>query len=280
MSELPVVIMMGQRPGPSTGLPTYSSQADLNFVLYSGQGEFSRFVAAPGDLEEAYFWSGEALNLAWKYQIPAFVLTDKNLNEGVFNFTPDCLGTLDEEGPRLWEGNGYYQRYQDTEDGVSPLAFAPRKEAVIKVNSYEHDESGITTEDPVLTKKMQDKRLRKEKFLREDLKKYETVKVHGKTDSSIVLLCWGSNKGAAVEVAGNLGLKVVQPLVLAPLPHEGLRSALEGAEKIICIESNATGQLANLIKIYGMRADELILKYDGRPFAVEELQELVEKIIK
>lgn len=280
MSELPVVIMMGQRPGPSTGLPTYSSQTELNFVLSAGQGEFSRFVVAPGDLEEAYFWSGEALNLAWKYQIPAFVLTDKNLNEGVFNFVPDCLETLKEEGPRLWDGNGPYQRYRDTEDGVSPLAFVPKKEAVIKVNSYEHDESGITTEDPVLTKKMQDKRLRKEKFLSEELKKYESVKIHGKADSPVALLCWGSNKGVTVEVAENLGLKVVQPLVLAPFPCEGLRKALEGAKKIIAIESNATGQLANLIKIYGMKADELILKYDGRPFTVDELQELVEKIIK
>ena len=86
MAEMPVVIMLGQRTGPSTGLPTYTAQADLHFALNAGQGEFPRFIVSPGDAEEAYYWSGVALNMAWKYQVPAFILSDKTVSEGLYSF--------------------------------------------------------------------------------------------------------------------------------------------------------------------------------------------------
>ncbi|MDD5449775.1 MAG: 2-oxoacid:acceptor oxidoreductase family protein, partial [Candidatus Omnitrophica bacterium] len=207
MAELPVVIIVGQRPGPSTGLPTYSAQTELHFVLNAGQGEFPRFVAAPGDAEEAYFWSAVAMNIAWKYQMPSFILSDKNLGEGIFNFDIESIDEIKEGAPVLWDGKTPYKRYLDAEDGVSPLTFAPAKDAVIKVNSYEHDEYGITTEDPAVTTLMQDKRLRKERCLSEELQKYKTVNTFGNSDSSTALVCWGSNKGVSVEAAQELGLK-------------------------------------------------------------------------
>jgi 2-oxoglutarate ferredoxin oxidoreductase subunit alpha len=272
MSEVPAVIILGQRPGPSTGLPTYSSQSDLHFALYAGQGEFVRFVVAPGDLEEAYYWSACALNLAWKYQIPSIILTDKNLNEGVGNFDVDVAGEIKEGNPYLWDGTAGYRRYADSETGISPLAFVPEKDAVIKVNSYEHDEFGITAEDAAVTKKMQDKRLRKEKYLIEELKSFPTVKSYGDEKQTTALLCWGSNKGVCVELAQKLGLRVVQPLVLSPFPEHAFREALKGIEKLIAVENNATGQLARLIKTYGISVDDTILKYDGRPFTLDELE--------
>ncbi len=272
MAELPIVIIIGQRPGPSTGLPTYSSQTELGFALNAGQGEFPRFLVSPGDAEEAYYWTQVALNISWKYQIPSIILTDKALGEGTYCFDINLVKELKEEMPALWDRKGIYKRYMHTETGVSPLTSVPDKDAVIKVNSYEHDEYGITTEDPKETNKMQEKRLRKETYMNEELKKYDTLKVYGRKDSSTAILCWGSNKGVCVEAAKNLGLKVIQPLVLSPFPLEQFKEALKGIKKLIAVENNATGQLVRLINSYGLNVDEKILKYDGRLFSLEELE--------
>lgn len=272
MAELPVVIMVGERPGPSTGLPTYSSQTELNFVLNAGHGEFPRFVVAPGDAEEAFYWSHVALNITWKYQIPSFILSDKTLAEGAYSFDSNCIGELKIETSPAWDRKGEYKRYLNTETGVSPLTFVPDKDAVIKVNSYEHDELGITAEDAKTTVMMQEKRLRKERFLANELEDYDAVKSYGDKNSKTALLCWGSNKGVSVEAAENLGLKAVQVIALSPFPTRKLENALKGARKIIVVENNATGQLARLLNYHGLKTDENILKYDGRPFSVDELK--------
>lgn len=275
MSELPVVIIVGQRPGPSTGLPTYSSQTDLHFVLHAGQGEFLRFIVAPGDTEEAYFWSVQAMNISWKYQIPVIILTDKNLGEGLFSFDINSLPKILEEEFLLWDRKSPYKRYLNSEKGVSPLAFAPDKDAIIKVNSYEHDEFGITTEDSKEINLMQDKRLRKEKYLQAELDKLENVKVYGDKNSSLGLVCWGSNKGVCLEAAERLGLKVIQPIVLSPFPMKQFQEALGGVKKLVCVENSARGELSRLLKTYGFNIDQNILKYDGRPFNLDELEELI-----
>ena len=275
MAELPIVIVLGQRPGPSTGLPTYSAQTELHFALNAGQGEFLRLIVAPGDPEEAYYWSALSMNMSWKYQMPSIILSDKNLGEGIFNFDINAIGEIKEEAPLLWDRKSSYKRYLLTESGVSPLAFVGEKEAIIKINSYEHDEFGITTESPQETKLMQEKRLRKEKLLAKDLEGLATVKVYADTNSDTCLLCWGSNKGVCVEVGGKLGLKVVQPIVLNPFPVQQLGNALAGVKKIILVENNATGQLMKLIRNYGFKVNETIFKYDGRPFSVDELEKMV-----
>lgn len=280
MSELPLVIVMGQRTGPSTGLPTYTAQTDLHFALNAGQGEFVRFVVAPGDAEEAYFWSAMSLNISWKYQIPSIILADKTLCEGTYTFEPDSLEQVSEEKPLLWERSKPYKRYLVTDNGVSPLAFVPDKDAVIKVNSYEHDEFGITSESPEVTAMMQDKRLRKEKYLQEELKKHRPIRIYGRKDASVALLCWGSNKGVCLEAAEHLGLKLIMPLVLSPFPQKQLYDSLLGVKKLICVENNAAAQLVRLIKCYGFNVDEKILKYDGRPFSLDELEEKLKRIIK
>ena len=279
MSELPVVIVMGQRTGPSTGLPTYTGQSELDFVISAGHGEFPRLVVSPGDCEEAYFWSGAALNLAWQFQIPAIILTDKTLAEGVASFDLEAAGEVKEKYFSLWDKKGAYKRYDLSENGVSPLAFAPEKDAVIKVSSYEHDEAGITIENAESTRVMQEKRLGKEKYLLSALESYEAVKVYGDKNSAQALLCWGSNKDVCREAAERLKLKVIQPLVLWPFPLKQFKAALSGVTRLIVVENNATGQLKNLIKRFGIVADEQILKYDGRPFTIDELIEEARKRI-
>lgn len=270
MAEMPVVIMMGQRTGPSTGLPTYTAQGDLHFVLNAGQGEFPRFVVAPGDAVEAYFWSGIALNMAWKYQLPAFVLSDKTLSEGLYSFDIDAAGNLLEEAPVRWDGQGKYNRYKLTDTGVSPLAFPPQKSQTIKADCYAHDEQGITTEDPKITKDMNDKRLLKGASLAKELENYETVKVYGRGKTA--LLCWGSNKGVCIELAEKSGLKVVQVLAMSPFPAGKLRDALKGLDRIIAVECNSTAQLVRLAASHAIEVKEKILKYDGRPFSLNNLE--------
>lgn len=279
MAEIPIVIVLGQRPGPSTGLPTYSAQTDLHFALNAGQGEFVRLLVAPGDAEEAYYWSAVCMNISWKYQIPSIILSDKELGESTFNFDMSMVGNITEEKIRIRDKKSIYKRYLVTEDGISPLDFPPAKDAIIKVNSYEHDESGITTEEPKQTTLMQDKRLRKEKFLAEELEGIKAVNVYDGKRNDIALLCWGSNKGVCVEVGQRLGLKVVQPVVLNPFPVRQFKQALLGTKEVICVENSATGQLPRLIKLYGFNSFIKIFKYDGRPFSVEGLEEKVKGVI-
>lgn len=280
MAELPVVIILGQRTGPSTGLPTYTGQTELFYAIYSGHGEFTKFVVAPGDCEQAYFWAGVAMNMAWKYQIPAIVLTDKTLAEGTFSFDMNLPGNINEEKIEAYQDSNY-KRYLNTENGISPLSFPPVKNMIIKVNSYEHDEYGITTEEPSITKSMQEKRLRKQTYLTQELEeKYESVKVYGNTESETALLYWGSNTPVCVEAAENFDIKVVQPVVLYPFPVKQFKKALNGVKRIICVECNATSQLTEHIKRYGFFVEEKILKYDGRPFSLCELEKKLEGILR
>lgn len=280
MAELPIVIVVGQRPGPSTGLPTYTSQTELHFVLNAGQGEFSRFVVAPGDPEDAYYWSAVALNIAWKYQIPSIILSDKTLAEGNYSFDIRAIKNIKEEHPLLWDRKGEYKRYSNAERGISPLAFAPDKDAIIKVNSYEHDEFGITTEDPEIARLMQDKRLCKEAYLSRELEGYETVNIYGNELSHTAILSWGSNKGIVIEAAKKMGLKAIHVQVLWPFPIKKFQEALKGVKTLICVENNATGQLIRLVQGFGFKVDKKILKYDGRPFSVDELEEKLKAVLK
>jgi 2-oxoglutarate/2-oxoacid ferredoxin oxidoreductase subunit alpha len=257
MAELPIVVVLGQRPGPSTGLPTYSSQTELHFALNAGQGEFARLVIAPGDAEESYYWAQVALGLSEKYRTPAIILTDKNLGEGTFSF--------DEKAAP-----------------IAKIMRPPRRDpkAVFKVNGYEHDKNGITIEDVATTVAMQDKRLAKIPAMAKELAKYPQVGIYGDEKAKDAILCWGSNKGVVIEAAGPLGLKVIQPVVMSPFPFEQFKTALTGVENLVAVESNATAQLVKLINQYGFDAKDKILKYDGRAFSVGELRGELERVIK
>ena len=280
MAELPIVVVLGQRPGPSTGLPTYSCQTELSFALSAGQGEFTRLIVAPGDAEEAYYWSGVALRLAWQFQLPAIVLTDKNLAEGAYSFDLSAIKAFPAEKTLLWNGQGEYRRYEKTESGVSSLTFPGRAGAVVKINSYEHEEDGTTTEEAAITKTMQDKRLRKELALLQEIETLEAVKLYGRKSARTAIVCWGSNKHLCLEATEKFEIRIVQPLVLNPLPLTQLRRALSGVEEIIVVEDNATGQLAQLLKTAGYKIDALVQNYDGRPLTVELLEERLARTIK
>jgi len=282
MAEMPLVVVVSMRAGPSTGVPTYTAQSDLHFVMNAGQGEFTRLVIAPGDPEQAFYWSAASLGLAWKYQIPAILLSDKTLSESAYSFNIEEAREIPDIRPVLAEGDGdgEYMRYSRTDDGISPLAFPPRPGAVVKANGYSHLESGITTEDASEITAVQDKSLRKEESLKKELESLSVVRTYGSEDGSVALLCWGSNKPVSSEVGEKLGLRVVQPVVLNPFPIASFEEALRGVERIISVETNSTGQLARLIKSYGFEADDLILKYDARPFTVEDLERKLAEVTR
>ncbi|MDH7593659.1 MAG: 2-oxoacid:acceptor oxidoreductase subunit alpha [Methanomicrobiales archaeon] len=277
MAECPVVIVLGQRTGPSTGLPTYTSQGDLLFARHASQGEFSRLVTAPADASEAFFWSSESLRLAWRFQIPAIILSDKTLSEGYYSLMVHSReqSSVEESGP----GNEDrpYRRYRFTDSGVSPMAKMPTRGAVVKVNSYYHDEDGITTEDAAMTASMQEKLLRKGEALSKELGKYETVWTHGRGED-LALVCWGSNGPVCQETADILGARVVRPIVLHPFPEEAFGRALGSPAATVVVEQNATAQLSSILKGFGHRVDATVLKYDGRPFSVEELATRVQEV--
>ncbi len=271
-SEIPLSIVVSQRMGPATGAPTYQAQGDLLFVLNSGHGDMMRFVVAPGDVDEAFYLSGKALNIAWKYQMPSIVLLDKELSENTYNFKKEY--EVKKEEVDIVEGDSEYNRYEG--EDISPLSF-PGGACTVKVTGYEHDKKGVATEDAEMIKAMHDKRLRKYEKLEEELDKIEQVKTYGKGQTVIVF--WGSTKGVLIESTKDMDVKLVQPIIMQPFPERQMKEALDGAVKIISVETNATGQLAKLLRGYDIKVNEEILKYDGRPFTVEELKKELEKII-
>ena len=279
-AEIPCVIVLAQRPAPATGVPTYTEQGDLFFAMFAGHGEFPRIVLAPGDADEAFYLSARAMNLAWKFQIPVIILADKHLSESTFTFT----GREEEvkvEVPKLWSGEGEYKRYARTQDGVSPLAFPGNEKVVVKYNSYEHDERGITTEEPELVALGHEKRLRKMQTVKEFLKEEKTVNVfeNGDRKKDFVVITWGSTKGAVLEACERLGIKMLQPLYLMPLPVWEIERHANG-RRVICVEVNSTGQLANWLEFNGIRVEHRVLKYDARPFTVDEVEERLRKVVQ
>lgn len=278
MAEIPVVLVVSQRTGPSTGLPTYTAQSDLHFILNAGQGEFPRFVVAPGDTREAYYWSAVAMDVAWRYQVPAFILADKTLSEGTFSLDPADLPELSLGEPIDWDGKTPYRRYAETGSGVSPLAFPGMNGAVVKVNSYAHDEFGITTEDSGVVTQMTRKRMRKAALLAEAMETFSTVSTDGPANAGTALVCWGSVQGACREVARELGLRLIKPVVLSPFPGLLLNRTLQGVRRLIAVEENSTGQLAALLRFHGITVDAMVHHYDGRPITPDILMDRLREV--
>lgn len=268
MTEAPVLFYLSQRPGPSTGVPTYTEQADLLFTLYPGQGEFPRIVASPGTIEEAYYLTGELLHLIWNFQTPGVLLSDKHLSESS-NTSDINLNNINWAKPHL-STSSHYKRYKDTKTGISPLLFPPSPQ-VIKWNSYEHDEFGFTTEKEDLITKMHMKRYTKLEtmidYLRNNIK---MVNVYGQGPPYI--FTFGSTTMSVLEALNyaNMTATVVQPIYLQPFPEWELE--VFGKKDAIVVEQNSTGQLEQLltdkIRINPVRS---IRQFNGRPFDPIEL---------
>ncbi|WP_456368400.1 2-oxoacid:acceptor oxidoreductase subunit alpha [Geoglobus sp.] len=261
MAEVPLLVVEAQRSGPSTGMATFHGQEDLEFVLNPSHGEFPLVVASPYCVEDAYPLSAELMNLAWKYQIPAILLTDKHLVESSETADIEPASASPESVEVIDSSEEVFRRYEITESGVSRYAVPP---AIVKFNSNEHDEYGITTDDAEVRTKMHEKRMKKERRIANEIKDRAFAEFFSGRD---VIVTWGSTFGAAYEVAEELGYRLVvlrylRPLILPDIDHATV------------IECNYTGQLAKLLKGRGVSV-ESVLKWDGRPFTPEELREVL-----
>ncbi len=297
ITETPLVVVDVQRPGPATGLPTWTDQGDLRFVLHAAQGEAFRVVIAPGDMDECYRGIQMALNLAEKYQIPAIVLSDKWLGEShavVLSFDPKAIpierGKLILEDSQLSKYNtinsdkGVYGRYLPTNDGVSPRTVPGVKDGVYLANSDEHEEHGYTSEEADVRIEQVDKRMFK---LPHVLKELPGPEIYGNEFSSILLVGWGSTKGPILEalkmVREELDTSVafMHMMYLWPFHTEMVKTALMRYRRIIIVENNSTAQFAGLIaEMTGALLTERWLKYDGRPFWPEELAAKIKNVIQ
>lgn len=283
MTETPVVIVMGMRPGPATGLPTRTEQGDLEFVLHAGHGEFPRAVLSATHLEDAFYRLNKAFYLADKYQVPVIFLTDQNFADSARSVPPFDFQRLNYER-HLAEGKGLirpYQRYRITEDGISPRALPGQFSGeVVLADSDEHDEKGNIIEDADTRRRMVEKRLRKQTGLASEM---EEPILYGHQEPDIILMGWGSTYGALRETVDTLGFQGRKAALLHfsdlwPLPVKAVSEFLTSVDKSFCVENNATGQFAALLRREtGLEVDHKILKYDGRPFMPEEILQEVQK---
>jgi len=275
MVEAPLLCILSSRPGPSTGVPTYTEQGDLKFAIHQGHGEFPRIVASPGCMEEAFYLASEMLNMVWKFQTPGILLTEKHMSESGMTVDIDVGRTRWPEP--IMHSSGEYKRYLDTEDGISPLLFPPSKE-LIKWDSYEHDEMGITTERPEIITKMHDKRRRKSNTLIAHMKNMHTVNIYG--NKGPIVFTYGSTTMSVLEslIAGGIEATVVQPIYLEPLPIWAIKKYKE--KEAIVVEQSSTGQFATLLREKaGIVAKTVVKKYDGRPFDPCKLAEEIKGVV-
>lgn len=274
ISELPLAIMVSQRQGPATGVPTHTGQADLRFVIHSGHGEFPRIVIAPGDAEECFKAGVAALNLAWKYQIPTIVLLDKHISESLSSAVIHSEQVSIERGSIAESPTNSYARYQLTDNGISPMAFPGTHDVEVKATSYEHEESGISTDEDVMVKAMQDKRFKKMDGIKTEFTLHDSVKIYGDTTSDTAIIFWGSTKGAVLEAAKYLSrpVKLIQVIWVEPLDAERLKTELAGITQIIDVEGNHNAQLAGLLREKtGIVVTNTILRYDSETFEARAL---------
>lgn len=273
ITEAPLLCVLSSRPGPATGVSTYTAQEDLYFALHQGHGEFDRIVASPDCMERAFSLAGELLSLAWELQIPTILLTEKHLSESMqdVKLHTDHVPEANHLKPTSSED---YKRYQLTDNGISPLLFPP-SEQVIKWNSHEHLESGLRTDMAEAMVAMKDKRGRKP--INEACSGYQRHAIYG--NGSKYIFAYGSTALEVREAMEYLDsdYTLVVPIYLEPLAIEELLPYC--SEPAIVIEHNSRPRFAQFLKEkLGLTSKADILRYDGRAWDPIELAEKIKEV--
>lgn len=286
MIEAPIVVVDVQRPAPATGLPTYTEQADLRFIIHSGHGEFPKKVIAIRNAEDGFYQTVRAFDIAEKYQIPVVILSDQYLADSNVNIEPFDLESIEINrylaNPNDYEP-GTYKRFEITEDGLSPRLIPGRANGnIVIVDSDEHDEMGRIEESAENRKSMMDKRFRRaENLISESEDPWEI----GADDFDILVVGWGSTYGIlkeAIEALNEDGHKIkgLSYADVFPLKTDKLLEYYEKAKSFIVVEQNMGGQFEGLIRQEALiKSDHLITKYDGRAFYLEELIEELKEVL-
>jgi 2-oxoglutarate ferredoxin oxidoreductase subunit alpha len=281
MAELPVVIVIAMRPGPATGFPTRTEQAELLFAISASQGDFPRFVFAPGTAEEAFYTTNRAFELAGKFQVPAIVLSDQLLSDSLWTvpgFNLARVAASEGFDEQVWQARPAYsyKRYAVTDSGVSPRLRPGFRGQLVRMLGAEHDEDGFQVEDADVRVRMHEKRMKKLAAMTRAL---DEPTCYPEETADCVVVCFGSTYGAAREAvdilrAERMSVAMMHLCELAPFPRERVTARLSSARKVITVEGNSTGQLAALLRREtGIKADQQVLKYDGRPFVARPLAE-------
>lgn len=286
MSETPLVIVESQRGSPSSGLPTWTEQGDLRFLMHASQGEFPRIIIAPGDVKDAFYFGMDAFNLAEKYQMPVFLIMDKYISESHKSTTKFDEGLIKIDRGLLITNDAKigekYERYRITKSGISQRAIPGLKNRLVMTSSYEHSEIGLFDEGAENHIKMMEKRLHKLKLAAEDVPK---PALYGPKKAKLTIIGWGSTKGPILEAMKTLNEKrdlvnYLQITTILPFPANFVKKILD-SNKTIVLENNATGQLISVIKENTLKTpDYSYLKYDGRPFYPEDIVKKVRGLIK
>ena len=282
ITETPLVIVDTQRGGPSTGMPTKQEQSDLMAMIYGTHGEIPKIVIAPSTVEEAFYDTVEAFNLAEEYQVPVIILSDLQLSLGKQTVEPLDYSRVEirrgklmtEELPELTDKR-YFKRYLVTEDGISPRALPGMKNGIHHVTGVEHDETGKPSEVASNRVAQMDKRMRKVDSVNFKNPLYINA---GHDTPDLLLVGFNSTRGVIEETMKNLendGIKVnhVHVRLIHPFPADEILPYVDAAKKVVVIENNATGQLANILKMNVGHANKItkLLKYDGNPFLPYEV---------
>ena len=282
IAETPIVIYNAQRPGPATGLPTRTEQADLLFMAHASQGEFPRVLLAPKDPVEGFEVAWRAFNLADQFQIPVMILGDQYYADSTMNIHPFDTSKVEIDYGLLSSAEAdYYNRYALTEDGVSPRAF-PGDEGKIVVHSGNvHREDGHITEDPYLRNAMVEKLMKKLPNIKKAL---NPPTIYGDNDAKTTLLTWGTTWGAANEAmeilsSGGISINQLHFCDVYPLRTETISEVWNQAEKVVAVEQNATSQFAKLVRMEsGLTVDSHVNKYDGRPMSARWIIKRLEEV--
>lgn len=291
MTETPVVIVNTQRGGPSTGLPTKQEQSDLFAMIYGTHGEIPKIVIAPSSIEDCFYDTITAFNLAEKYQVPVIVMTDLQLSLGKQSAEPFDYERIVIDRGKLVQGDlppvedkALFQRYAFTEDGISPRSIPGQKYGIHHVTGVEHDQEGRPSENPVNRKKMMDKRLRKLNSLTID-RPIIVQAPHEEPD--LLIIGMGSTGGTIDEARERLAAEGIHTnhitvRLMHPFPTKELAPHLAKAKRIAVVENNATGQLASLIRMNAGHADKIasVLKYDGTPFLPKDVYQQCKEVLE
>jgi 2-oxoglutarate ferredoxin oxidoreductase subunit alpha len=285
INEVPIVITLYQRSGPSTGLPTRHGQDDLLFAVHAGHGDFPKIVYASGDIEESFYDTGRCFNYADVYQIPVIHMMDKFLSSSVVTckkFDPQKISI--DRGLLLDKVSGEYKRFAFTEDGISPRSKLGLDNGIFWSTGDESDEFGHITEDPQIRIKMMDKRMSRLDLVIKRVPADEQVVSFGVHEYTII--SWGSTKGPildAISILEKEGINIgfIQIKLIHPFPSDYVKSLLKDAKTIIDIEANHSGQLGKIFKQNISREiDYFILKYTGRGMTSTEIYDSLKKIVE
>ncbi|KAB0441758.1 MAG: 2-oxoacid:acceptor oxidoreductase subunit alpha [Lysinibacillus fusiformis] len=291
MTEQPLVVVDTQRGGPSTGLPTKQEQSDLMAMLYGTHGEIPKVVIAPSTMEEAFFDTIQAFNIAEELQLPVILMTDLQLSLGKQSVEPFDYNKIEIRRGKIVMDDleeaadkAYFKRYEDTEDGISPRVLPGKLHGIHHVTGVEHDETGKPSEATGNRQTQMDKRFRKLENLKFDNPVFVNTP-HEEAD--ILLVGFNSTRGAIEEVQERLnaqGMKVNHAHVrlIHPFPTAEMAPLVAKAKKVVVVENNYTGQLANIMKMNVGGHDKIatITKYNGTPFLPGELENRVKELTR